>query len=100
MSTVAFGAGTFGSIATPTTLAASIPASALPAAVSSAFGSLGALRITPAGSAAADKLPATAAPQAQDASAFGRETADSARELKEDFGRDRSLNIPSKSGRP
>ncbi len=112
--TVAFGAGTFGSIATPTTLAASIPASALPAAVSSAFASLGALRITPAGSAAGEiDLPGTAAPGAQEASAFGLGIADAARDKGDlsgrEFGqgvsgasqvRDRSLNIPSKSGRP
>ncbi|HYU68962.1 MAG TPA: FecR family protein [Burkholderiales bacterium] len=112
--TVAFGAGTFGSIATPTTLAASIPASALPAAVSSAFVSLGALRITPAGYAVGEiDLPGTAAPGAQEPSAFGLGIADAARDKGDlsgrEFGqgvsgasqvRDRSLNIPSKSGRP
>ena len=112
--TVAFGAGTFGSIATPTTLAAFIPASALPAAVSSAFVSLGALRITRAGSAAGEiDLPGTAAPGAQEASAFGLGIANAARDKGDlsgrEFGqgvsgasqvRDRSLNIPSKSGRP
>ncbi len=84
--TVAFGAGALGSIATSTTLAVSIPASALPAAVSSAFGSLSALPI--AGSAVGEKLPETAAPRASDASAFGRDIADRARELKGDLGRD------------
>jgi len=112
--TVAFGAGTFGSIATPTTLAASIPASALPAAVSSAFVSLGALRITPAGYAVGEiDLPGTAAPGAQEPSAFGLGIANAARDKGDlsgrEFGqgvsgasqvRDRSLNIPSKSGRP
>ncbi len=89
--TVAFEAGIFGSIATRSTLAVTIPASALPDAASSAFGSLGTLPITPADSAvsaATDKinLPETAAPQALEASAFGRETADRARELKGDLG--------------
>lgn len=87
--TAAFGAGAFGSIATSTTLAVSVTASALPAAVSSAFRDLGALPITPAaGPAAGEKLPETAAPQAQDASAFGRETAERARELKGNLGRE------------
>ncbi len=87
--TAAFGAGAFGSIATSTTLAVSVTASALPAAVSSAFRDLGALPITPAaGPAAGEKLPETAALQAQDASAFGRETAERARELKGNLGRE------------
>jgi hypothetical protein len=114
--TVAFGAGTVGSIATSATLAVSIPAGALPNAASSAFASLGALPITPAGSATGEiKLPEKAVPQARDAAAFGQETADRARELKGDLGRelgkdtseaarerarDRNPNIPSKSGRP
>jgi len=84
--TVAFGAGTFGSITSSTALAVPIPPSALPATVSSAFGALGALPIT--GSAVDEKLPETAAPRAQDASAFGLETANRARELKGDLGRE------------
>ena len=76
--TVPFGAGTLGSIATSATLAVSIPASALPAAVSSAFDGLGKLPI------AGGKLPGTA----REASAFGRETADSARGIKENLGRE------------
>ncbi len=87
--TAAFGAGAFGSIATSTTLAVSVSASALPAAVSSAFRDLGALPITPAaGPAAGEKLPETAALPAQDASAFGRETAERASELKGNLGRE------------
>jgi len=87
--TAAFGAGAFGSIATSATLAVSVTASALPAAVSSAFRDLGALPITPAaGPAAGEKLPETAALPAQDASAFGRETAERARELKGNLGRE------------
>jgi hypothetical protein len=111
--TVAFGAGTFGSIATPTTLAASIPASALPAAVSSAFGSLGALRITLARPTAGEiDLLRTASARAQEASAFGLGTADLARDKGDlsgrEFGqgvsgaaqaRDQSPDISSKSGR-
>ncbi len=89
--TVAFGAGAFGSIATSTRLAVSVSANVLPAAVSSAFGSLGALPIT--GAAAGEiklpiTLPETAALRAQDASAFGRETAEKAREQKGDLGRE------------
>ena len=84
--TAAFGAGTFGSVTSSTALAVSIPASALPAAISSAFGSLGALPIT--ASAAGEKLPETAAPTAQDASAFGLETANRARELTRDLDRE------------
>ena len=84
--TVAFGAGTFGSITSSTALAVPIPPSALPATVSSAFGALGALPIT--GSAVDEKLPETAAPRAQDALAFGLETANRARELKGDLGRE------------
>ncbi len=86
--TAAFGAGAFGSIATSATLAVSVPASVLPAAVSSAFGSLGALPIRPAGSAAGEKLPKAAAPRARDASAFGLDIANKARELKEDRTRE------------
>ena len=81
--TAAFGAGAFGSIATSATLAVSVSANVLPAAVSSAFGSLGALPVTPAGSAAGEKPP-KAAPRARDASAFGLDVANKARELKED----------------
>src|SRR5712691_4120615 len=84
--TAAFGAGAFGSIATPTTLAVSVPASALPAAVSSAFSSLGALPMT--GSAAGEKLPEAASPRASDASASGLDIANKARELKEDRTRE------------
>jgi len=87
--TAAFGAGAFGSIATSTTLAVSVTASALPAAVSSAFRDLGALPITPAaGPAAGEKLPEMAALPAQDASALGRETAERARELKGNLSRE------------
>ncbi|HEV8262870.1 MAG TPA: hypothetical protein VGQ19_19205 [Burkholderiales bacterium] len=59
------------------------------------------------------KLPATAAPRAQEASAFGLETANKARELKGDPGRefgqevstraralDRAPNLPPTSNRP
>jgi hypothetical protein len=61
------------------------------------------------------KLPETASPRAQDASAFGLGTANSARENQGDLGRefgqgvseaarqrarDRKSDIPSKSGRP
>jgi hypothetical protein len=89
--TVAFGAQTFGSIATSSTLAVSVPASVLPSAASSAFRSLGALPITPVDSSAGAgeiKRPETAAPQAQDPASFGLETADRARELKGDHGRE------------
>jgi len=82
--TVAFGAGAVGSIATSTALAVSIPASVLPVAVSSAFGSLGALPITD--STAGETRGGTAAPGARDASAFGRETAERARELGRELG--------------
>ncbi len=85
--TAAFGAGAFGSIATSATLAVSVSANVLPAAVSSAFGSLGALPVTPAGSAAGEKPP-KAAPRARDASAFGLDVANKARELKEDRTRE------------
>src|SRR5712691_5001284 len=78
--TAAFGAGAFGSIATST------PAGALPAAVSSAFGSLRALPMT--GSAAGEKLPEAASPRASEASAFGLDIANKARELKEDRTRE------------
>ena len=49
--------------------------------------------VVPAGASAGAvtgeiKLPETAAPQAREASAFGLETANSARELKGDLGRD------------
>jgi hypothetical protein len=96
--TVAFEAETFGSIATSSTLAVSIPASVLPSAAASAFRSLGALPITPVdlsadvvpanASAGEIKLPGTAAPQAHDAASFGLETANRARELKGDLGRE------------
>lgn len=89
--TVAFEAETVGSIATTSTLAATIPASALPDAASSAFASLGALRITRADSAAAKEninLPETAAPLGKKASDFGQETAARAHELKGDLGRE------------
>jgi len=89
--TVAFEAETLGSIATPSTLAVAIPASALPDAASSAFASLGALRITRADPAAATaniEPPETAAPQGQDASNFGQVTAARARELKGDLARE------------
>jgi hypothetical protein len=59
------------------------------------------------------KLPETAAPRAQEASAFGLETANRARELKGDLGRDfgqevserarardHTPNLPPTSGRP
>lgn len=97
--TAAFAGGTFASIAAPNTPAVSIPAGDLPAAVSSAFGNLGILPIT---AAAGEK-------------SGGRDTAERARELKGDLGRefggevsdtarerarDRIPNIPSKSGRP
>lgn len=87
--TAAFEAGTFGSIANSSTLAVTIPASTLPSAASSAFDSLGALPISRADSPAGEiKLPETAAPQAQDAATFGQETADRARELNGDHGRE------------
>ena len=91
--TVAFEAATFGSIATPLSLAVTIPESALPDAASSAFDSLGALPITRADSAAGAatnkiKLPENAAPRAQEEADFGQETADRAHELKGDLGRE------------
>jgi hypothetical protein len=87
--TVAFEAETFGSIATSSTLAVTIPAGALPSAASSAFDSLGALPVSRADSPAGEiKLPETAVPQAQDAATFGQETADRARELNGDHSRE------------
>lgn len=88
--TVAFEAETFGSIVTASTLPDSIPASVLPSAASSAFRDLGALPITPSdlSGAVENRLPETAAPQAQDAASFGRETAYKARELKRGLGRE------------
>ncbi len=105
--TVAFGAGTLGSVATSTTLAISIPESALPGAAASAFRALGALPLTRGSPSGEIQLPGTAASKAQDASAFGRDTAESARDLGRDFGqgmsgsaRDRVQDIPSKSSKP
>jgi hypothetical protein len=92
--TVAFDAGTFGSIANLSALAGSIPASALPEAASSAFDRLGALPITPADSSTGEiKLPKTAAPQAKDAATIGQETAERARELREDHSRELGKEI-------
>jgi len=51
--TVAFGAGAIGSIETSTTLAAEIPASALPAAAAAAFSNLSAAAVLGAAAAAA-----------------------------------------------
>jgi hypothetical protein len=51
--TVAFGAGTFGSVANSAALATAIPASALPAAASAAFGSLSTAAGVAAGGTAA-----------------------------------------------
>jgi hypothetical protein len=89
--TEAFEAETFGSIATASTLALSIPASVLPSAAASAFDSLGARPITPAdlsADASEIRLPETAAPRAQDAASFGLDNAIRARELKGDLGRE------------
>lgn len=91
--TATFAAGASGAVASRATLAASIHANALPDTASSAFGSLGALRIAPpaspaAGAAGKIELPEQALPQAQEPAAFGRETADRARELKEELDRE------------
>ena len=91
--TATFAAGAFGAVASHATLAASIHANALPDAALSAFGNLGALRFAPAASSAAGaagkiKLPEGALPQAQEPAAFGRDTADRARELKEELDRE------------
>lgn len=55
--TAVFGAGSFGSVASANSLAISIPASALPAAASSAFSSLGAAPGVTAGGVAASTRP-------------------------------------------
>lgn len=87
----AFAAGELGAVADRRTLPAALQASALPGAVASTFGSLGALHMSPAASpAAADKvmLPEQAVPRALDPAAFGRDTSGRARELKDGLERD------------
>lgn len=86
--TAVFGAGELGAVASRATPAVSVARDALPAAVASAFGQLGALRIelpaapSPAG---ALKAPAQQAlPAKPDPAAFGREAAKRARALRED----------------
>ena len=80
--TATFRAGDLGVAADDATLTAAIQANALPAAASSAFGRLGALRMAPrASSGAAGK----ATPPE-----VGQDAATRARELKEDLGRDRA----------
>ena len=80
--TATFRAGDLGVAADDATLTAAIQANALPAAASSAFGRLGALRMAPhASSGAAGKV---TSPQ------VGQDAATRARELKEDLGRDRA----------
>lgn len=86
-----FVAGAHGMVADRSTLAAIVRENALPGAAASAFGSLGALPIAPAaappGAAGSLKLPDRAVPQPQGRDAFGRETADRARGLREDIDR-------------
>lgn len=80
--TATFSAGELGVAADDATLTAAIQANALPAAASSAFGRLGALRMAPrASSGAAGKV---TPPQ------VGQDAATRAREQKGDLGRDRA----------
>jgi hypothetical protein len=77
-----FGAGDFAAAPDASTPAAAIQASALPVAVTSAFGRLGALRMAPPASpgAAGKATPSKA----------GQDAAARAREAKENLGRDRA----------
>ena len=59
--TTVFGAGSFGSVASPAALAATIPATAVPPAASAAFSSMSAAAGVTAGGAAAGAAPAPAA---------------------------------------
>jgi len=87
--TTLFGAGDFGAVASGKSLAAAVRENALPAGASSAFGRLGALPLAPPAPPGAGgvKVPASAVSQPQDPGAFGRETADKARALKDDLAR-------------
>ena len=89
--TALFVAGSYGAVHDRSTLAAIVRENELPRAASSAFGGLGALPVGPAaappGAAGKPKLPDRAVSQPQDRGAFGRETAERARGLKEDIER-------------
>jgi len=80
--TATFRAGDLGAATEDATLTAAIQANALPAAVSSAFGSLGALRM--ARSASSGAAGRVMPPQ------VGQDAAARARELKQDLGRNRA----------
>jgi hypothetical protein len=87
--TALFEAGQFGVVASGRSLATAVRGNALPAAAASAFGGLGALPIAPPAPPGAGgvKVPDRAVSQPQESAAFGRETADKARALKEDLAR-------------
>ena len=95
--TVTFEERTLGLLANSTTLAVPVPESALPRAVASSFANLGALPLKAGSSSGETRLPGAAASKAKGASASGRETADTARDLKGEAARQRAQDrIPSK----
>lgn len=87
--TVLFAKGEFGAVASGKSLATAVRENSLPTRAASAFGGLGALPIAPPAPSGAGsvKLPAHAVSQPLEPAAFGRETADKARALKEDLAR-------------
>ena len=87
--TALFGAGEFGTVASGKSLAIAVRENALPARAASAFGGLGALPLAPPAPPGAGgiKVPERAVSQPQESRAFGRETAEKARALKEDLAR-------------
>lgn len=87
--TALFGAGEFGTVASGKSLAIAVRENALPARAASAFGGLGALPLAPPAPPGAGgiKVPERAVSQPQESRAFGRETAEKARALKDDLAR-------------
>ena len=88
--TALFGAGEFGTVVSGKSLATAVRENALPARAASAFGRLGALPLAPPappGAMGGIKQPERAVSQPQEPAAFGRETADKSRALKDDLAR-------------